>query len=198
MPGIARRLLLQLLPLTLFFCAPAAAAGLERFTLGPARLEERQGMLRLSLPLSVDNEQALEHLLREGVMLELRLRVELERRRLLWFNEDIAALDFSSLLRHDPLNREFTLLLPDLAQPLRGRELRGLLAASWKKLDLPLLQSARLSEGELYLAAVELRLLRAGAPPWLERTLMFWDKDVVEAEQLSLEYHKEQDASLPR
>ena len=124
------------------------AADLQHFTHAVPELSLRQGKLWLGLPLSVDNEDRLSEMVRDGVRLELRLTAEVYRKRAFWFNAKLTTLEFVSTLRHDPLSREFRLSLPGREQPLHDPLLRRLLAASWKTLSLPLLESALLEAGE--------------------------------------------------
>ncbi|MDR2050491.1 MAG: DUF4390 domain-containing protein [Deltaproteobacteria bacterium] len=179
-----------------WLCSPGAAAAPERFAYDPPRIAEREGILYLALSLSVDNEDSLGDLLREGVNLELKVEVSVERKRFFWFNEEMAELSFSSQLRHDPLTREFRLTLSGNSQVFRDELLRRLLAGTWKKLEFPLLESSLFEKEEEYLVDMNLTLKRTEVPVWLERTLMFWTRDVVEPEHIVLKYAV-QDGSLP-
>jgi hypothetical protein len=192
--GLGAALLLSFWPGLPF---PALAASPERFTLEEPRLEVRAGTLFLHLPLGVLNEMALSDMLRDGAMLELRIEMEVLRKRSLLPNAGEEEKEFSSIIKHDPLTREFRASLPGSGEILHDPLLSALLRKSWKKLELPLLESPRLRADSEYLVEISLSLRHAELPPWLERTLVFWTRDVLPALQLTLDY-KVEHAPLPR
>jgi hypothetical protein len=169
-------------------CDTLWAAEPQRFTHENPELLLHEGVLRLHFPLSVDNEDRLSDMLRDGARVELRITARISRKRRFWFNAELAEVEFLSSLRHDPLRQEFRLTMPGQDQPLYDPLLRRLLTASWKNLRLPLLDGALLQEGQGYLIELDLALNQAELPPWLESTLIFRDKKVAQSEHLTLDY----------
>lgn len=179
------------LGLALLLCvlfSAAAEAAPENFVHGRASLRTLDGQLVLSLPLSVDNEDALGELLRDGASAQLAVKVSVQRKRGLWFNEGVYEAEFHSLLRHDPLSREYRLTMPGTEQVFKDKSLRALLARTWKELRLPLAPVALFTPDADYIVKIGLSLKHTALPPWLDRTLVFWNKDVVRPAKLDLEY----------
>lgn len=149
--------------------------------------------LSLNVSLSVDNEEGLRNILKDGAILELTISVTVERKRSLWANAEVAALEFVSFIRHDPLSRDFLVTCPgrDGDKELRDRNLTRLLHASWRKLRLPLvpleLLRAEDPEGD-YQIAVSITLEHAEAPPWLGKDSVFWSSSIVPGEKRLLPF----------
>ncbi|MDL2285656.1 DUF4390 domain-containing protein [Desulfovibrio sp. OttesenSCG-928-F07] len=173
------------------------AAGQNSFAYEEPVLFKRGGKLWVKLPLSVTDEAALIDLLRDRATLELQIETLVQRKRSLWFNEDLTKNNFVSVVRHDPLSREFKLTHIINAQVMSNSNLRPLLAVSWKKNELPLIELSALKPSETYIIEIDLALRHSELPSWLERTLVFWDKNIVNTEHLTLEY-KLDDATVSR
>lgn len=193
------RLIGIILP-ALLFCAlfaGLAQAAPDNFVHGRPVLSLSEGALTLSLPLSVDNEDALGALLRDGASIELAINVTIQRKRSVWFNEKVHETVFSSLLRHDPLSREYRMTMPGSEQILQDKSLRALLARTWKTMKLPLAPGELFAPNNNYVVKIELSLKHTALPPWLDRTLVFWNKDVVNSASIELEYRTD-DAAVSR
>jgi hypothetical protein len=177
-----------------FFCAlPAFALPPQRLLLEPPLAAAENGVLTLSLSLTVDHEDGLRDLLKDGAVLELAISVTVERERSWWSNAEAADVAFSSVLRHDPLSRDFlvTVPAPDGDRELRDKNLTRLLFASWRKLSLPIISLETLRRNEdadEYAIAVSIGLHHTEVPPWLEKTLVFWSADVVPAEKRTVHF----------
>lgn len=181
-----------------FFCADSAlAASPESLAIGRPVLLEQEGRLWLNLPVSVTNESALVDMLRDGASMELIINCKIERKRSFWFNENITENSFSSIIRHDPLSREFRLTLPPTGEVKQDRLLVSLLAQSWKDMTLPLANLNLFEDAENYIINIDISLKHTELPPWLEKTLIFWPKDIVDSERISLDY-KVNDATVSR
>ncbi len=179
--------------LCLFYCHSQARAEVAQnsFAYEQPKLFTRAGKLWVSLPLSVTSEDDLSALLRERSTLELRIDTLVQKKRTLWLNKDLAEQTFTSIMRHDPLSREFKLTHPVSGQVASDPLLRRLLANTWKKLELPLADATLFEPGEDYLVEIEISLKHTELPSWLERTLVFWNKDVVNSEHIALDYKVE-------
>lgn len=152
-------------------------------------LHYNEGALVLSLSVSVNDEEGLRDMLKDGAVLELTTTVGVERERSWWANAEEFTYSFSSVLRHDPLSRDFiaTLPLEDGEKELRDRNLTRLLHESWKKLSFPVISLATLQQaanGESsFLLRYTVTLRHIEVPPWLEKSLVFWSAEVVPPEQ---------------
>ncbi|MDR0339856.1 MAG: DUF4390 domain-containing protein, partial [Desulfovibrio sp.] len=151
------------------------------------------GYVFLDLSLSVDSEEGLRDMLKDGAVLQLTVNAVMERKRSFWSNEDLVEESFSSILRHDPLHREFIVLIPspEGEVELRDRNLTRLIHASWRKLSLRLISLEALSveaADDIFLIQVDISLRHTDVPPWLEKSTVFWSADVVPSESFSLEF----------
>ena len=166
------------------FGGAAHAAPPQRFSLGYLALAHEQDGLFVDIACTVDDEDGLRDLLKDGAILELSVDVRVERYRSLWKNSEVVRTVYTSTLRHDPLTREFILRMPgsDDKPPLRNRNLTRLLQASWRQMRLPLLdteQLAALDASDEFTVFVVLDLHHTEAPPWLENSLVFGSFAVV-------------------
>ena len=178
-------------------CSAARAAGAARFILEQPQWVEGSGKLWLKLPLGLENEDMLEELLRDGIKLELRIETRLERKRSFWFNAGMEEAEFVSSLSYDHLSGEFKMILPGREQVQHNPVLPRLLTEGWLALKLPLADLSLVEPGKEYLIEAEISLVRAEMPNWLDRTLIFMNKNVVETEHITLDYRIPY-ASLPR
>jgi hypothetical protein len=149
----------------------------------PPALRTADAFLIAELSIAVDNEAGLRDLLKDGAVIELEIQASVERLRSLLGNAELGRQTRVSLLRHDPLSREFLLTVPGAEddRELRDRNLTRLLHAGWKKLVFPLVPLKTLrAEGEDEEFAVELRvsLRHADVPPWLQKNFVFWSSEV--------------------
>jgi hypothetical protein len=179
--------------LVLVFACPAFALPPQKFLLDPPRPGAEHGLLTVHLSLTVDNEDGLRDLLKDGAVLELLIDVNVERERFLWSNAEAAAVTFTSVIRHDPLSRDFVVSVPthDGSRELRDRNLTRLLYASWRKLSLPIasLENLRRNEdADEYVITLAISLRHTEVPPWLEKTLVFWSADVVSPEKRTVHF----------
>lgn len=193
----ASRRVALVLALLCSFCFPLAATALEHFVGDAPEVYFKNKTLLLHLRVSVDDEGGLRLLLRDGAILELALKVTVERKRTLWANENIATLEFSSQLKYDPLTRQYLLITPATRETVQAANLRSLLADTWKDLDLPLLEAGSFVNGEDYRVDLGMSLQYTELPPWLDRSLVFWSRDVVQSETHKMEFSFD-DAALSR
>ena len=117
----------------------------------------------------------------------------MERERFLWSNAEAAAVTFLSVIRHDPLSRDFVVSVPTHGgdKEFRDRNLTRLLYASWRNLSLPIatLENLRRSEdADEYVITLAVGLRHTEVPPWLEKTLVFWSADVVSQEKRTVHF----------
>lgn len=156
----------------------------QNLVMDPPACAVEDGMLTLKLAITVDNEEGLLALLKDGAVLELGIAVQVERKRSFWVNRVAAASEYSLLLRHDPLSRDFVALMPtgQGTKELRDRNLTRLLQSSWRRISLPVValeDLLREEPAESYLVSLFVSLRHTEVPPWLERSSVFWSADVV-------------------
>lgn len=173
----------------------AEAAPPQRFVIEGPELREDAGRLTAECSVTVDDEDGLRALLKDGAVLELRIGMTVERKRSWWSNSEVSSSVFVSGLRHDPLTREFLLTMPSEGREIlhRDRNLTRLLYATWRDLRLPL-ASLHLFESpdgpKDYLLTFNFELRHTELPPWLEKSPGFWSADVVPSEQRQLDYRR--------
>ena len=187
------RLLPALVVALLLLCAPAMALPPQKLMLAPPATSLRGGDIFLNLSLTVDNEDGLRDLLKDGAVLQLGITVTVSRKRSWWSNVELAHREYRSVIRHDPLSREFVLELPSDSEEktLRDKNLTRLLHASWRKLSLyvaPLRALRAEGSGEEFVIAFEASLQHTEVPPWLEKSSIFWSSDVVPPEKRELPF----------
>ncbi|MDR2123845.1 MAG: DUF4390 domain-containing protein [Desulfovibrio sp.] len=170
--------------LTAFFGVSASAAPAHRLIADPPpALRAAGAFLVAEISIAVDNEAGLRDLLKDGAILELEMESSVERRRSLLGNAELNSQTRVSLLRHDPLSREFLLTRPgpEDDRELRDRNLSRLLYAGWKKLALPLIPLKTLraeGEDEEFAVRLEITLRHSDVPPWLQKNFVFWSSEV--------------------
>ena len=186
------RILLLALLCSLCLVLPTLAhASPKRFQIESMSLVTENAHLGVRLALTVDDEDALYNLLKNGAHLGLRLTASLERERSWWGNAELASVEQTYHLQHSPLTREFVFTAPGDAPVLKNRNMGKLLAESWKQLHLPLVPMTTIDEQGLdksYKVIVEVALIFLEAPPWLASSSIFWTEEVVPPVSFSLVY----------
>jgi hypothetical protein len=164
--------------------ASASAAPAHRLIADPPPvLRTIDDSLFVEISIAVDNETGLRDLLKDGAILELEIQASVERLRTLLGNAEISLQTRVSLLRHDPLSREFLLTVPGAEddREMRDRNLTRLLHAGWKKLGFPLVPLKTLraeGEDEEFAVRLDIALRHADVPPWLQKNFVFWSSEV--------------------
>lgn len=143
-----------------------------------------QGEVLVNLDITVDSEEGLANMLRDGAVLALGVTLSIERVRSWWANAEAAQKRYLSIIRHDPLTRDFIMELPIASgsKELRDKNISNLLQGSWRHLSLPLVSLAVLEAEEpadSYEILVTAELNHTEVPPWLEKSMLFWSSEVV-------------------
>ena len=192
---------LPLLVLVLAFMAtlafrptPCLAAPPQRLIVENARLAPHGGTLLFSCAVSVDEESGLHDLLKDGAVLELAVTLTLDRHRTWWTNSEVTSITYTSILRHDPLTRDFIVARTTAKgeELTRDRNLTRLLYSSWKKLEfavVPMETFHELGTDRDYILQADISLRHTEVPPWLQNTVGFWSSSVVPSEEITLEFH---------
>lgn len=188
-----------LLPLILLllWAVSAFAAQMQGFVYEDPKLYQKDATVRLAMPVSVDNEDVLRGTLRDGATVELLIDIKVERKRSLWFNETINETQHSFVLKHDPLTRVFRVFDSKGEVLSEHKNIRIVLRNTLKEMDLPVISRTLLEQGEEYFVIITLRLQHVELPPWLDKTLVFWSRDLIDPETIKLDYRLE-DASISR
>lgn len=179
--------------LLLLLCLPCFSAPPQSFVVKTVRTAVKQHRLFAELSVSVDDEEGLRNMLKDGAVLALGINIVVERVRSWWGNEEILATDYSSSIMHDPLTRDFLVEQPGVEgiQQHRDKNLTRLLHVTWRQIAIPLtsLERLRIDEpGSHYLIKLNLSLQHAEVPPWLENSMVFWSSNVVPKQSFTLEY----------
>lgn len=169
---------------------PVFAVPPKYFDVRDASLATDSGAIAVRLSVSVDNVDGLYAMLKDGASVELLVNARLERQRAYWTNVTLAEMELVSTLQHNPLTREFFLLMPGAATPTLDKNLERLLAATWQKYRISFGPTAILDgePGTEYRVVLTLNLQHAKPPPWLAKDFMFWSKNIVEPETLYLPF----------
>jgi hypothetical protein len=184
------------LPLLCLFMAlsAASAAPPRRLVLAPPpKLQEYGNLLLVDLSVSVDSEENLRDILKNGAVLELGVSITVTRLRSILSDEEMEKREYSSIIRHDPLSRDFLATVPEISglREMKDKNLIRLLNASWRKLSLPSAYLSLLREqgpDEKFEVIVEISLRHTEVPPWLEKNFTFWDADVAASQKIVLPY----------
>jgi hypothetical protein len=167
----------------------------QSFVMSSMALRVDAGVLLLGVALSVDDEDGLRDLLKDGAVLEFSITIDMQRKRSWWMNADVVHLVYTSALRHDPLTREFRLTMPRKGGDVtvKDRNLTRLLHNTWRAFSLPIVALRELlpaNDGEQkeYDVHVSLKLRHIEVPPWLEKSTMFWSSNVIPEKNDILEF----------
>ena len=155
----------------------AVASPPKQLHLAYLALKHQDGSLFLDLGCSVDNEDGLGEILKDGANIELKVTITVEAQRSYWANKELVEHVFIWHLSHDHLTREFVLQSSlDKTAPARNRNLSRLLQASWYNLRLPIFDAEKmqaLDPNKAYIVNVSLEVNYAEMPPWLEKSPVF-------------------------
>lgn len=176
---------------SLFLPRLCSAVAPKYFEVEGQRIETRDGTVTVKLSIGVDNPTGLFEMLKDGASVELLANAKLERVRTLWTNQVLAETELVSLLRHNPLTREFSLYMPNEDKPLLDKNLDRLLEATWKKFAIPFGPLSLLDANEkdtAYRVTLTLRLQHAKPPPWLAKGFMVWSKDILDPEKIIMDF----------
>ena len=147
--------------------------------------------LGVRLSITVDDEDALYNLLKNGALLGLRVTAALERERSWWGNASLTEVEHTYTLQHSPLTREFVFSPPNNAPAYKNRNLDKLIADTWKQIHIPLAPMSLIGEQGLdktYKVTLRVSLRYLEAPPWLASSSIFWTEDVMPPVTFSLVY----------
>lgn len=191
-----RRSVVLALSLSLFLSSffflphPALALPPTRLIITNPALSFQDNTLLFTFSVTVDDEEGLREIMKNGAVLELMTQIDVERERSWWANAQVFTRTYSSVLRHDPLSRDFIVTFPekDGTRELRDRNLTRLLYESWKKLSFPVVDAMALTRqnDEAYYLNFTITLRHIEVPPWLEKSLFFWSPEVVPPENGAL------------
>lgn len=172
----------------------ATAGPPQRFIIEDARFAPHEDILYFTCSIAVDEESGLHDILKDGAVLELTVDVSLERHRSWWTNSEVAEARYTSVLRHDPLSRDFIIVYPAASgeELTRDRNLTRLLSGHWRKLELPVTSMETIRElgtDRDYILIARFSLRHTEVPPWLQSSVGFWSSEVVSDQKVTLEFH---------
>jgi hypothetical protein len=177
------------------FCSwqTAVAVPPQKFVIDGPKAVVAGDALSVALAVSVDDEDGLRDMLRDGAVLALTIAVELERRRTWWTNETVFSKEFVSTIWHDPLTRDFVVNLPGPEEDTQSRDknLTRLLHATWRLLSVPVIALHAIPpEGPdaEYRILLDISLEHTEIPPWLKQSTVFWSSKVVPSVHFSLPF----------
>ncbi len=164
----------------------------QHFVIQPPAIETRTGSIVVRLGISVDNVDGLYEMLKDGASFQLVVDAKLERVRTFWTNVLLSEKQQVSILRHNPLTREFMLYMPGEEKPLLDKNLERLLAATWHKYQVnvgPVGLLRQAEAGSAYQILLNIALRHAEVPPWLAKNYVLWSWNVVDPVNITLPFH---------
>jgi hypothetical protein len=180
-PAAVRAGMLALFALALWLVLPAAPVRAQGLELANLTLDNRGGNLSVHFGLRAEGLDAVKAALDQGSELALRCRVDIRRVRSFFFDSRVAGLDFESRLGFDGLVQEYRVELPGGGNPLRGKDLGGLLGKAWGAVTLDLGPWKALTPGHDYVLSLDVSLKRADAPALVRVAAFFLSWDVLPA-----------------
>ncbi len=173
--NIALGLVFLLLP-SLIFC-PKFAQASAFFHLSASGISIENKSVNVELYLTIARMDEVEKILKSGASIEISCNTNLLRKNPIFYDTSIEYQDITWFLRYDALTREFLLSYNDsLVQ--RNRDLKKLVDSIFFPLSLDLAH-ADLEARTAYTIDVELNLRQAKIPAWIEKTLFFWDWNLI-------------------
>lgn len=115
--------------------------------------------------------------LEDGAEMVLRCSVELVKVRHYWLNTNIGSDTYESIIKFDPLTKDFLMVLPGRPQPIRNRDLKTLLEKEWGRIQARLGAWSNLERGSEYSLRLVTTMQEADAPEGFYRFVYFWSWD---------------------
>ncbi len=168
----------------------AWAAGSEpALLLANLLMDNKAGEITVRFGVSLeDPTEFVARALKEGTSAVLICEGELIRRRNFFWDEAVGAAASESLIRYEPLSREYILERGGEDQPLRHKNLAALVERGWRSLALDLGPFNRLTPGESYALELRVRLKRQDVPLWVKNSLFFWSWELVPEVRYRLDF----------
>jgi len=169
----------------------AWAAGSEpALLLANLLMDNKAGEITVRFGVSLeDPTEFVARALKEGTsaVLILRGRTSSAAATSSW-DEAVGAAASESLIRYEPLSREYILERGGEDQPLRHKNLAALVERGWRSLALDLGPFNRLTPGESYALELRVRLKRQDVPLWVKNSLFFWSWELVPEVRYRLDF----------
>lgn len=151
-------------------------------------LDNQQGNIRVRFGLELDQPEEIRQALDDGSVLGLKCSAVLIRKRDVLWDEEVASATVLHQVKHNPLSREYHLLLADDPEPLRSNDLLGLLNSGWDRLEIGLGPWNRLSRGSVFVLDLTVSVVQMEVPDWVKTTLFFRSWEVVPETTYRLEF----------
>lgn len=179
-----------ILVLLFSFSLTASAAPPQRLILSSLSLTHDNQATYADFSVTIDDEDGLSDMLRNGATVELSIRVHVERKRSWWGNSSVNDVQYVYTLLYQPLTRDFVLSFPESADmiPARDKNLTNLLYENWRKFHLEAVTVNQLNtqpKDREYDVEIRVSTHHKEAPPWLEKNSLFWSADIVPEERIS-------------
>ncbi|SHN67902.1 DUF4390 domain-containing protein [Desulfovibrio litoralis] len=146
--------------------------------------------LKISTDLKLEGLAQIRAMLKDGAVLSLELDYSLNKKRTLWFNEQLTKYVYASTLLYDQLSREFLIYLPNNETPKRDKKLNRLIEENWKQISINFNTSVlnQSTENETYKLDLTLTLRHKEQPPWLSKTLLFVPDIITSTDKQSIDF----------
>ncbi|MCJ2165623.1 MULTISPECIES: DUF4390 domain-containing protein [unclassified Pseudodesulfovibrio] len=155
----------------------AGSALAQSLSLMAPSLANVRGRLTARFGVAVEEKPILKGELEDGGVLVLKCQVRLIEANDYWFNRVISEAQFESILKFDPLTRDFIMSLPDRETLLRNTDLGKLLDEGWGTIEASLGEWALLDRGRKYSLLLHTSMNEQDAPEGVMRYIYFWSWD---------------------
>ncbi len=149
------------------------------FYLTTSQISIENNTIKLDLYLNITTIDEVEKTIKNGASIEISCNTNLLRKQFLFSNIGLENLAKVWLLQYDPLTREF-LLWHDTKLVQRNKDINILVDSIFFPLVLAL-DNKKLEAQIPYSIDVQLNLRQAQIPAWIEKTLFFWDWNLMSA-----------------
>ncbi len=156
---------------SLFLCPNFALASFFNLTTSHITIEEKTIKLDLYINITTINEVA--QTIKNGASIEIYCNTNILKKQFLFSDTNLENLEKKWLLQYDPLTREF-MLFYDKRLVQRDKNINILVDSIFFPLVLSL-DNKNLEAHIAYSIEVQLNLRQAKIPAWIEKTLFFWD-----------------------
>lgn len=165
----------------------AAGALAQSLVLNNLVVDNQAGTFTARFGVGVDGVEHVRDALQEGAVLGLNCEAALYQSKSYLPNKLVRDTTWVSVVRYDPLKKEYVLEVPG-RDAARNQRLGQLLAGGWESVNIDLGPWESLERGHQYSLELTISLGRIDTPNWLKRTLFFWSGDVVDPATYQLDF----------
>ncbi len=161
----------------LFLCPHSALASF--FYLSTSNINIEENIIKLDLYINIKNIDEVKKTIKDGASIEISCKTDLLRKQIFFSDINLENISTIWLLQYDPLTREF-LLSKNTKLVKRDKDINKLVDSIFFPLEASL-DNKNLEAKISYSIDVHINLRQAQIPAWIEKTLFFWDWNLMSA-----------------